>query len=77
MSVGCRATQDGQVVLKCSDRRGFTGVRNESPHWYSCLENPMDSMKRQKDMSLEDEPSRSEGIQYATGKERRGIMDSS
>ena len=37
----------------------------------------MDSMKRQKDMSLEDEPSRLEGIQYATGKEQRGIMDSS
>lgn len=32
MSRGCRATQDGQVVLKCSDRRWFTGVKNESPH---------------------------------------------
>ena len=27
-----------------------------TPPQYSCLENPMDSMKRQKDMMLEDEP---------------------
>ena len=42
-------------------------------HWrilqYSCQENPMNSMKRQKDIAPEDEPSRSEGVQYATGEE--------
>ena len=38
---------------------------------YSCLENPMNSMKRQKDMTLEDEPPRLVGVQYATGKEWR------
>ena len=34
---------------------------------YSCLENPMNSIKRQKDRTLKDEPSRSVGVQYATG----------
>ena len=33
---------------------------------YSCLENPMNTMKRQKDRTLKDELSRSVGAQYAT-----------
>ena len=37
----------------------------------------MDSMKRQKDMTPEDEPSRSEGVQYATGEEHRAMTNSS
>lgn len=39
------------------------------PLWCSCLENPMDSMKREKDMTPEDNPPRSESVQYATGEE--------
>ena len=39
------------------------------PLQYSCLENPMNSMKRQKDRTLKDELPRSEGTQYATGEE--------
>ena len=38
---------------------------------YSCLENPMNSMKRQKDRTLKDEPPRSAGAQYATGDQCR------
>ena len=38
---------------------------------YSCLENPMDSMGRQKDMTLGDDPPRPEGVHYATEEERR------
>ena len=38
---------------------------------YSCLENPMNIMKRQKDMTLKDELPRSVGTQYATGEEWR------
>ena len=38
---------------------------------YSCLENPMNSMKRQKYMKLEDEPPRSVGVQYGIGEEWR------
>ena len=37
----------------------------------------MDSMKRQKDMTPEDEPPSLEGVQYATGEEWRAIMNSS
>ena len=37
----------------------------------------MDSMKRRKEMTLEDEPPRSEGVQYATGEEWRGTTNSS
>ena len=37
----------------------------------------MNSMKMQKDMTPEDEPPRSEGVQYATGEEQRAITNSS
>ena len=43
----CRATQDGQVMVESSDKTGSTGEGN-SKLQYSCLENPMNSMKRQK-----------------------------
>ena len=41
------------------------------PLQYSCVENPMNSTKRQKDMTLEDELPRLVGAQYATGEEWR------
>ena len=46
-----------------------TGEGNGTSLQYSCLENPMNSMKRQKDMTMKDELLRSVGAQYATGKE--------
>ena len=48
-----------------------TGEGNGKPLQYSCLENTMNSMKRQKDMILKDELPRSVGARYATGGERR------
>ena len=39
------------------------------PLQYSCLENPMNRMKRQKDMTLKDKLPRSVGAQYVTGEE--------
>ena len=48
-----------------------TGEGNGKPLQYSCLENPMNSMKRQKDMTLKDELPRSAGAQHATGEEWR------
>ena len=48
----------------------FTGEGNVKPLQYSCLENLMNSMKRQKDMTLKDELPRSVGAQYATGEEQ-------
>ena len=48
-----------------------TGEGNGKPLQYSCLENPMSSMKRQKDMTLKEELPRSVGTQYATGDQWR------
>ena len=45
----------------------FTEEGNGKPLQYSSLENPMNNMKRQKDMTLKDELPRSVGAQYATG----------
>ena len=44
-----------------------TGEGNGKPLQYSCLENPMNSMKRQKDRTLKEELPRLVGAQYATG----------
>ena len=48
-----------------------TGEGNGKPLQYSCRENPMNSMKRQKDRTLKDELPRSAGAQYATGDQWR------
>ena len=65
------ATQDGRVMVERSDRMWSTGEGNGKPLQYSCLENPMKSMKRQKDRTLKDEIPRLVGAQYATGEEWR------
>ena len=67
----CRATQDGQVMMESSDKMWSTGEGNGKPLQYSCLENPMNSMKRQKDRTLKDELPRSVGAQYAIGDQWR------
>jgi len=53
----CRATQDAWVMVESFDKTWSTGERNGKPLQYSWLENPMNSIKRQKDRTLEDEPS--------------------
>ena len=63
----CGATQDGQVMVERSNRMWSTGKGNGKPLQYSCLENPVNSMKRQKDRTLKDELPRSVGAQYAIG----------
>ena len=67
----CGATQDGQVMVDRSGRMWSTGEGNGKPFQYSCLENPMNSMKRQKDRTLKDELLRPVGAQYATGDQWR------
>ena len=67
----CRATQDRQVIAESSDKMWSTGEGNGKPHQYSCLENPMNSMKRQNDRTLKEELPRSVGAQYATGDQWR------
>ena len=67
----CGATQDGRVMVERSDRMWSTGKGNGKPLQYFCLENPINSMKRQKDRTLKDELPRSVGAQYATGDQWR------
>ena len=61
------ATQEGQVMVERSDRMWSTREGNGKPLQYSCLENPMNNMKRQKDRTLKDELPRLVGAQYVTG----------
>ena len=51
----CGATQDGRVMVERSDRMWSTGEGNGKRLQYSCLQNPMNSMKRQKDRILKEE----------------------
>ena len=67
LSHPCRATQDGWVMVERSDRMWSTGEGNGKPLQCSCLENPMNSMKRQNDRIPKEELPRSLGAQYATG----------
>ena len=67
----CRATQNGWVIVESSDKMWSTGEGNGKPLQYSCLENPMDSMKRQKYRIVKDELSRLVGVQNVTGEESR------
>ena len=62
----CGATQDGWVMVERSDRMWSTGEGNGKPLQYSCLENPMNSVKRQNDRILKEELPRSVRAQYAT-----------
>ena len=52
----CRVTQDGQVIVKSSDKTWFAGERNGKPLHYFYHKNLMNSMKRQKDTTLQNSP---------------------
>ena len=67
----CRAIQERRVNVESSAKLWSTGGENGKPLQYSCRENPMNSMKRQKDTMPEDESPRLVGVQYATGEELR------
>ena len=58
-------------MVESSDKMWSIGEGNGKPLQYSCLENPMNSMKRQKDRKLENEVPGSAGAQYATGDQWR------
>ena len=58
-------------MAESSDKTWSIGEGNDKPLQYSCLENPMNSMKRQKDMILKDELPKLVGAQYAAGEEWR------
>ena len=65
------ATQDGWVLVENSDKTWSPGEGNGKPLHYSCLENPMNNMKRQIYRTLKDELPRLVGAQYATGDQWR------
>ena len=65
------ATQDGRVMMERSDRIWSTGEGNGKPLQFSCLENPMNSMKSQNDRIVKEELPRSVGAQYSTGDQWR------
>ena len=67
----CGATQDGRVTVERSDRVWSIGEGNGKPLQYLCLENHMNSRKRQKDRTLKDELPRSVGALHATGDQWR------
>ena len=69
----CWVIQDGWVMVERSDRMWSIGEGNGKPLQNSCLENPMNSMKRQRDRTLKEKLPRSVGAQYATGDQWRNI----
>ena len=69
--MSCRATQDRWVIVETSDKTCSTGEGNDKSIQYSCVKNPMNSMKRQKDRTLKEELLRLGGAQYGTGDQLR------
>ena len=67
----CGATQDRGVMVEGYDKMWSTGEGNVKTLQYSCHENSMNTMKRQKDRTLKDEVPRSVGAQYGTGDQWR------
>ena len=67
----CRATHDGGIMAESADKMWSAGEGNGKPLQCSCLENPMNRVKRQKRMTLKDELPRLVGAQYTAGKEWR------
>ena len=65
MSHTLQGHSSGRVMVKSFDKTWSTGEGNGTPLQYSCLENPMNIMKRQKDRTLKDALPRSVGAQYA------------
>ena len=58
-------------MVESSDKMWYTGEGNGKLLQHSCLESSMNSMKKQKDMTLKDGVPRSVGAQYATGEQWR------
>ena len=67
----CRATQAGRDMVESYDKTWSTREGKGKSLQYSCLENPMNSIRRQKDRTLKEELPRLVGAQYATGEEWR------
>ena len=68
-ATGLGALNSAVLGVESTDKTWFTGEGNGKPLQYSCLENPMNNIKMQKDRTLKDELPRSLSAQYATGEE--------
>ena len=66
----CRATQDGWVMVESSDKT-WSLEKGMANHFSILALRTPNSMKRQKDRTLKDDPTRSVGVQYATVEEHR------
>ena len=74
-TMSSRATQDGRVRVKSTDKPWSVHWRRErQPTPVPVPGDPLDSMKRQKDMTPEDEPPILEGVQHATREEQRASL---
>ena len=71
LSHACRQRKIGGSWWTGLNRMWSTGEGNGKPLQYACLENPMNSRKRQNDRILKEELPRSVGAQYATGDQWR------
>ena len=71
MSQAMQATQDRWVMAESSEKMWSIGEGDGKPLQYSCLEKPMNSIKKQKDRTLKDELLRLVHAQYATGDQWR------
>ena len=67
----CRVAQDGQAMVESSDKTWSAGEGNGKLLQYSCLENPMNSMKRENNRILKEELPRLVSAQYVTGDQWR------
>ena len=65
-----------RFIVKSSDKTWSSGGGNGKPLQYSCYKNPMNSMKRQKYMTPEDEPPKWDAVQDGPGDEWRAITNS-
>ena len=61
-------------LVKSTDKTWFTGEGNGNPLQYSCCENPMNNMKKQKDMTPEDEPPGQKMSNMLLGKSRGQLL---
>ena len=67
----CKATQHGRVMVKSSKKTWSTGEGIGKTLQHSSLEDPMNRVKKQNDLTLKDELPNSVGAQYATGDQWR------
>ena len=70
----CRAIQDGQVIEESFNKAWATGGGNGKPLQYSYHENPMSSMKRQKDATIKDGSPGQKTFDMLPGKSRRQLL---